>query len=151
MLQPNPELQKSLHSGTELFKFKTHHVILAHRQVASEAVADFDPLIKRLRALKYLTDAAGGGHGHASKKDQPEAKDLLKDDPHFGSQLEKRSVQSVAFVGFTRNTLLEMARTAERVEEMGEEHNDCHVLPHGSLTDNHTDTLPLIGYFTTNF
>ena len=96
MLQPNPELQKSLHNGTELFKFKTHHVILAHRQVASEAVADFDQLIKRLRALKYLTDAAGGGHGHASKK-------------------------------------------------------DCHVLPHGSLTDNHTDTLPLIGYFTTNF
>lgn len=114
------QLEKAIQAGNDMISSMQE----SHGENAKD-IQEFKTLERRLQCLNLLKDARRGHNGGPGGDIGEQVVKLMKEDPYFGEQkIEADRVQTIGYMHFCRNTLLEMCRTAEHCSELGEKHKD---------------------------
>lgn len=110
-------VEKALKVGQEMLNsiLETHE----GSEQGAQTVPAYDVTKLRLECLQILSDSRQGYDQEAVGQ---AVKEKLKKDPFFGPLTG--SPQSLGFMMFTRNTRLELCRSAEHVNEISDKHKD---------------------------
>lgn len=112
-------LEKALQVGEEMLE---KMVDLHGSEENAMGVEEFKTMKIRLKCLNLLKDDQ---RGHQSQDTGAKVAELLQQDPHFSTQnIKPDRVQTIGYMGFVRSTLLEICRTADMCNELGDKHKD---------------------------
>lgn len=110
-------VQKAMKAGEEMLNsiLETHE----GSEQGAKTVPAYDVTKLRMECLQLLSDSS---QGYDKEHIGQAVKEKLKKDPFFGPL--SGTPQSLGFMNFTRNTCLELRRTAEHVNELSIKHKD---------------------------
>lgn len=112
-------LEKALQVGDDMLQ----SMMTVHgSEENAMAVEEFTTMKIRLKCLNLLKDDR---RGHQSKETGEQVAELLKQDPHFSTQnIKADRIQTLGYMNFLRSTQLEMCRTSQTCNELGDRHKD---------------------------